>query len=218
MSEALLEAVALSCERDDRILFEELSFSVRAGTLTRIEGPNGAGKTTLLRLLCGLAPRQAGEILWCGEPMEDVRDAFNRDVLYLGHKTGVKSLLSPLENLRAHFRPRHALRDDQLWHALERVGLAGYEDIPCHSLSAGQQRRVALARLLVSPERLWILDEVFTAIDRGGVRMLENLLYERARAGGAVVVTTHHELSVEVAQRIVLGPEQALVDRSGSAV
>ncbi len=216
MSEPLLEAVALSCERDDRVLFENLSFSVRPGTLTRIEGPNGAGKTTLLRLLCGLAPRQAGEILWRGEPLEEARDSFNREVLYLGHKTGVKALLTPLENLRAHFRPRHALRDDQLWQALERVGLAGYEDVPCHSLSAGQQRRVALARLLVSPERLWILDEVFTAIDRSGVRMLESLLYERARAGGAVVVTTHHELSVGVAQRIVLGPEEAFVTQAGN--
>lgn len=216
MSEPLLEAVDLSCERDDRILFENLNFTIRGGTLTRIEGPNGAGKTTLLRLLCGLAPRQTGQILWCGEPLERVREAFHRETLYLGHRTGVKSLLSPVENLQAYFTPRHTVTRDQLWNALEQVGLAGYEDVPSHSLSAGQQRRVALARLLLSRERLWLLDEAFTAIDRDGVRMLENLLLKRAQTGGAVVVVTHHELSVNVAERIVLGPGAGFVNPPGA--
>lgn len=211
MTESLLQARALGCERDDRLLFEQLSFEIASGTLTRIEGANGAGKTTLLRLLCGLAPLQEGALYWCGEPLEKVREEFYGDLLYIGHRTGVKALLSPVENLKAFFKPRHGVALDQIMNALAQVGLTGYEDVACRNLSAGQQRRVALARLLLSPERLWVLDEAFTAIDRQGVMMLEGLLRARADAGGAVVVTTHHELSVRVDQRIVLSPTQTRV-------
>ena len=127
------------------------------------------------------------------------------NTLCLGHRPGIKPLLTPLENLRALTAGRRPLPDPVLRQALEGTGLAGFQDVPCRNLSAGQQRRVALARLLIADEPLWLLDEVFTAIDSAGVSAIENLLQQRASEGGAVVVTTHHDLNLPGMQRIVLG-------------
>lgn len=205
MSEPLLQAVNLQCERDERVLFRDLSFSIVPGTVTRVEGPNGSGKTTLLRILAGLNDAWSGELLWRGEPRVNLREEFQRNMLYLGHRTGIKTLLTPLENLRALMAGRRPLPDDVLRQALAGTGLAGFQDVPCRNLSAGQQRRVALARLLVADEPLWLLDEVFTAIDVDGVSAIESLLQQRAAEGGAVVVTTHHDLRMAGMHRIVLG-------------
>lgn len=206
MQNPVLEAQHLTCERDDRYLFRDLSFQLLPGSLTRIEGPNGAGKTTLLRILCGLMDFYEGEVIWRGESRRSVQEAFNRETLYLGHKSGVKTLLTPLENLAHSLAARRAIREDQLLQALEAVGLAGYETVPCHSLSAGQQRRVALARLLLSDEPLWILDEPFTAIDLAGVAALEQCILDRVAAGGTVVLTTHHDFKFQDLQSIKLMP------------
>ncbi|MEX2474340.1 cytochrome c biogenesis heme-transporting ATPase CcmA [Marinobacter sp.] len=205
MSEPLLQAVNLQCERDDRMLFRDLSFSILPGTVTRVEGPNGSGKTTLLRILAGLSDAERGELFWQGAPRERQREDFLHNMLYLGHRPGIKSLLTPVENLRALMAGRKAVNDAMLFQALAGTGLAGFEDVPCRRLSAGQQRRVALARLLIADEPLWILDEIFTAIDIDGVEALENLLVQRARDGGAIVVTTHHDLKLPSMQSITLG-------------
>ncbi|AZT84400.1 cytochrome c biogenesis heme-transporting ATPase CcmA [Marinobacter sp. NP-4(2019)] len=205
MSEPLLQAVNLQCERDDRMLFRDLSFSILPGTLTRVEGPNGSGKTTLLRILAGLNDAWSGDLLWAGRPRSHQREEFVRNMLYIGHRPGIKPLLTPMENLRALMAGRKAVSNDLLGQALAGTGLAGFEDVPCRRLSAGQQRRVALARLLIADEPLWILDEVFTAIDIDGVAALESLLVQRARDGGAIVVTTHHDLQLPSMQRITLG-------------
>lgn len=205
MSEPLLQAVNLQCERDDRMLFRDLSFSILPGTLTRVEGPNGSGKTTLLRILAGLNDAWSGDLLWSGQPRSHQREEFVRNMLYIGHRPGIKPLLTPMENLRALMAGRKVVSDDLLGQALTGTGLAGFEDVPCRRLSAGQQRRVALARLLIADEPLWILDEVFTAIDIDGVAALETLLVQRARDGGAIVVTTHHDLQLPSMQRITLG-------------
>ena len=205
MSEPLLQAIDLECERDERLLFQNLSFSILPGTVTRVEGPNGSGKTTLLRMLAGLNDAWSGELLWCGKPRSGQREEFSRNSLYLGHRPGIKPLLTPVENLRALTSGRRPVPDPVLRQALEGTGLAGFQDLPCRKLSAGQQRRVALARLLIGDEPLWLLDEVFTAIDAGGVSAIENLLRQRAAEGGAVVVTTHHDLRMTGMQRIVLG-------------
>ncbi|WP_094711502.1 cytochrome c biogenesis heme-transporting ATPase CcmA [Hahella sp. CCB-MM4] len=191
----LLQARSLFCERDDRVLFDGLSFTVDSGEILQIEGPNGAGKTTLLRLVSGLMPLHEGELLWKGQPISDVHHDFITSVLYLGHKTGIKSLLSPLENLRIWCGARFACNEKEMIAALEKVGLGGYEEVPCHSLSAGQQRRAALARLHLSPAQAWILDEAFTAIDKDGVRELESWIVEKARQGGMVLLTTHHRIT-----------------------
>ena len=205
MSEPLLQAVNLQCERDKRILFRELSFSILPGTVTRVEGPNGSGKTTLLRILAGLNDAWTGELNWCGASVASQRETFFRNMLYLGHRPGIKPLLTPMENLRALMAGRRPVSDAALNQALQGTGLAGYENVPCRNLSAGQQRRVALARLLVADEPLWLLDEVFTAIDADGVKALEALLQQRAAEGGAVLVTTHHDLKLPGMRRLILG-------------
>ncbi|KAA1174810.1 cytochrome c biogenesis heme-transporting ATPase CcmA [Marinobacter salinexigens] len=205
MSEPLLQAVNLQCERDERVLFRNLSFSIVPGTVTRVEGPNGSGKTTLLRILAGLNDAWSGDLKWCGEPRSSVREEFQRNMLYLGHRPGIKSLLTPMENLRALMAARRPMPDDVLRQALAGTGLSGFENVPCRNLSAGQQRRVALARLLIADEPLWLLDEVFTAIDADGVNAIETLLQQRAAEGGAVVVTTHHDLRMDGMKKIVLG-------------
>lgn len=205
MSEPLLQAIDLQCERDKRILFRELSFSILPGTVTRVEGPNGSGKTTLLRILAGLNDAWTGELKWCGSAVDSQREAFLRNMLYLGHRPGIKPLLTPLENLRALMAGRSPVPDAALNQALQGTGLAGYENVPCRNLSAGQQRRVALARLLIADEPLWLLDEVFTAIDADGVKALEALLQQRVAEGGAVVVTTHHDLALPGMHRLILG-------------
>ncbi|MDX1557981.1 MAG: cytochrome c biogenesis heme-transporting ATPase CcmA [Marinobacter sp.] len=205
MSEPLLQAVDLQCERDERILFRDLSFSILPGTVTRVEGPNGSGKTTLLRMLAGLNDAWSGSLLWCGKPISGQREEFLRNTLYLGHRPGIKPLLTPMENLRALTAGRRPLPDPVLRQALDGTGLAGFQNVPCRNLSAGQQRRVALARLLIADEPLWLLDEVFTAIDANGVSAIESLLQQRAAEGGAVVVTTHHDLNLPGMQRLILG-------------
>ncbi len=191
----LIEAQQLFCERDDRLLFEHLSFSLHDGQILQVEGPNGAGKTTLLKILSGLMPLHQGEIFWRGKPLREVRHDFITSLLFLGHKTGIKTLLSPLENLRAWCASRFEVTEQDMISTLEKVGLGGYEHVPCHSLSAGQQRRAALARLHLSPAPLWILDEAFTAIDKQGVQELEGWIVEKAQSGGAVILTTHHRIT-----------------------
>ena len=205
MSEPLLQAVNLQCERDDRILFRDLSVSILPGTLTRVEGPNGSGKTTLLRILAGLNDSYSGDLLWRGRPRHTYREEFLRNMLYLGHRPGIKPLLTPMENLRALMAGRRYVTDKVLWQALEGTGLGGFQNVPSRNLSAGQQRRVALARLLVADEPLWILGEIFTAIDAHGVAALERLLVDRVASGGAIVVTTHHDLNLPSMHRITLG-------------
>lgn len=189
----ILEASALLCERDDRILFSGLSFRVKAGEWVQITGGNGAGKTTLLRLLTGLARPDAGEVYWQGQPAGNVRDSYHQDLLWIGHQPGIKTRLSALENLRFFHHD-----DDvaQCLAALAQAGLAGYEDIPVNQLSAGQQRRVALARLWLTRATLWVLDEPFTAIDVEGVERLTQRMAQHTEQGGIVILTTHQPLNV----------------------
>jgi len=181
----LLAAEALGLERGGRILFEGLSFSVCGGQLVQVEGANGAGKTSLLRILAGLSRYgYSGRVDCCAA------------LLYLGHQSAVKGLLTPRENLAWHIAGEGSYDDVAIEDALERVGLYGYENVPSHALSAGQHRRVNLARLYLSRAPLWLLDEPFTAIDRDGVAELEALLVRHVEAGNAVVLTSHQPLAV----------------------
>ncbi|ATJ84129.1 cytochrome c biogenesis heme-transporting ATPase CcmA [Halomonas beimenensis] len=190
-----LQARRLACERDDRWLFRDLDLEIQAGEILRVEGPNGSGKTTLLKILSGQLADYQGELFWDGAPLRQVRRDFLANLLYLGHAPGVKAALTPLENLAWYQALAGTVgnEDDRL-EALAAVGLAGYEDVPAAQLSAGQQRRVALARLELTPRPLWVLDEPFTAIDREGVAALEDRLEAHTRRGGSVLVTTHHAL------------------------
>ena len=181
----LLAVDDLSLERGGRQLFQDLSFAVHPGHLLQVEGPNGAGKTSLLRIIAGLS-------------RYGFRGRVTRRVppLFLGHHPAVKGLLTPRENLAWHVSGEAQYSEEQITDALDRVGLYGYEDVPSHTLSAGQHRRVNLARLYLSTSPLWLLDEPFTAIDKGGVVELQGLLVQHVERGGAVVMTSHQALQV----------------------
>jgi len=191
-----LDAHNLQCIRDDRVLFSRLSFSVRPGEVVQIEGHNGSGKTSLLRILCGLLLPSQGEVLWCGQPVDRVRADFLAELSYLGHHNGIKGELSALENLHfaATLSPRRA--DTDPYGILARFTLRGFEDVPCRTLSAGQNRRVGLARLLMTRSLLWVLDEPFSALDRRGMRDLEAIFEEHVGNGGMIVLTTHHPIEM----------------------
>jgi len=207
-SQINLQAVSLFCERDDRELFSDLSVTIRNGDLLQLTGPNGAGKTTLLRLLAGLNRDYDGQLLWQGTGLEQCYADYARQRLYMGHLSAVKKTLSPLENLR-WLTAQERLSEKDLLAALDQVGLFGYEDTPCMHLSAGQQRRVALARLTVTECPLWILDEPFTALDKDGVAWLEQLLQRHVAAGGAVIITSHHALEqITGLRQLILGSQR----------
>ena len=182
----MLTVSQLTCERDHRYLFEDLSFVVGAGELLQIEGGNGAGKTTLLRILGGLYTDFSGSVSW----------DLTSQPLYLGHKPGVKDLLSARENLTWLAGLQQAGVDvatvDQ---ALAEVGLRGYEEVLCGAMSEGQRKRVNLARLYLLQAQAWILDEPFSAIDRQGVERLEARMQTHIDTGGVLIVISHQTLS-----------------------
>ncbi len=201
----MLEVRALNCERNDRLLFRDLSFTLEAGQALQVKGGNGSGKTTLLRIICGLNDNFSGELFWHGAPLGERRDAFYAGLLYIGHRVAVNRVLTPLENLRWSSRLRNPADDGPINEALVHIGLAGHEDSPCHSLSAGQYQRVSLARLFLRGAGLWVLDEPFTTLDTHGVTLLENLVTRHTESGGAVLITTHHKLSLPGLRALTLG-------------
>ncbi|WP_367154814.1 cytochrome c biogenesis heme-transporting ATPase CcmA [Methylomonas sp. HYX-M1] len=190
----LLEARDLACVRDERVLFSELNFSVGAGQVLLIEGPNGSGKTSLLRILTGLRAPDDGELLWEGVDVLQLAAQFYQDVAYVGHMNGNKEDLSVAENLR--FAQKLAVPTLGIDDSLAKVGLQGYQDTPLRYLSAGQRRRLALARLLCTRKRLWILDEPFTSLDRASIRLFEGYIEQHAQQGGIAVLTSHHDVAL----------------------
>ena len=204
MKPGLIELQNLHCERDERVLFSGLSATINGGDIVQVEGPNGSGKTTLLRLMTNMSSDYSGAILWQGQALARVRLDFLNQLLFIGHQTGVKKALSPRENLAWYAGLNNGHQRCSIEHALEQVGLFGYEDVGCVQLSAGQLRRVALARLFLTPARVWVLDEPFTAIDRQGVANLEALMVEHAGGGGCVVLTTHQALHLPQVHRLDL--------------
>ena len=192
MSTDLLQVDGLACVRGDRQLFKDVSFGLFAGEWLHLQGDNGTGKTSLMRILCGLSPAAAGEVRWAGVPIRQAAETYRTQMLYLGHTLSLKEDLSALENLQFEAavsgEPLDLARAQE---ALDRLGLRGREHLPLRVLSQGQKRRVALARLLTSQARLWILDEPFVALDPGAVTQLVDLLGRHVTAGGMVLYTSH---------------------------
>ena len=191
----MLEAIDLACERGERRLFDGLDFKLDPGTLLRIAGANGSGKTSLLRILCGLALPAHGQVRWEGESIRNLREEYHRELTYIGHLPAVKDDLTARENVMISCALGGAPVDEAAADAkLERVGLARYAEYPARHLSQGQRRRVALARLAARrPNRLWVLDEPFTALDAVAVTLVVDMIAEHLARGGAAVITSHQE-------------------------
>lgn len=189
-----LQGVNLSCIRDDHVLFEALGFELVSGQILLLEGKNGSGKTSLLRILCGFREPDAGQVLWCGETISDGQ--YYADMAYVGHLDGVKKELTVLENLQVTLALGQA-GQYSIEEALAKVHLSGYDDALIQALSAGQKRRLSLARLLITQNQLWILDEPFTSLDKQGIALIETLMVEHCANGGMIVLTSHHEIDLQ---------------------
>ncbi|HEY2396212.1 MAG TPA: heme ABC exporter ATP-binding protein CcmA [Rudaea sp.] len=185
----LLQARALIYARNEEPIFGPLDFSLHTGEVVLIEGDNGSGKTTLLKVLSGLLEPTAGEVLLHGTPLTLAR--LSHQVALLGHLLGLKLELSALQNLRFAIGVGGMRAGITAQLALASVGLDGYEDQPVRMLSAGQRKRVALARLLLVPASLWLLDEPYANLDRGGIELVNRVLDAHARRGGAALITSH---------------------------
>jgi len=190
-----LRANALTCVRGERTLFTGLDLEVSAGEWLHVRGENGIGKTSLLRLLSGLTKPAAGEIFWNEQLISADPSEYHRNLLFLGHRDSLKEDLTALENLSiATALDGIAVSEEEILLALHRFGLRGREDLPVNCLSAGQKRRVLLARLLLRQAKLWILDEPFNALDVRAVEMLSELILEHIASGGMAIMTSHQEI------------------------
>lgn len=193
----MLEARSLGCVRGDRRLFSDVNFECISGSLLQVQGPNGSGKTSLLRMICGLLQPAEGEIRWQGKNIRSIGEDYFSSLTYIGHRNGLKDELSPLENLSISSGLAGVVVDrTDCRTKLQEMGLGGREHLPVRVLSEGQRRRSALARLLVARKPLWLLDEVFTSLDRSAVAMAKQLIEDHLKNGGTAVVATHQELDI----------------------
>jgi heme exporter protein A len=195
MTTALLEVSGLACRRGGRRVFDGLSFALANGDLLALTGRNGSGKTTLLRALALLVPARAGTILWRGEEVRGDREAWRARLAWLGHQDGLKGDLTVSENIAVAERLRGREADpDRIEAALAAFDLASLRQRPVRTLSAGQRRRAALARVAVSQAPLWLLDEPLNALDTPAQKALHEVLSRHRAAGGIAVAATHAPL------------------------
>jgi heme exporter protein A len=200
----MLSAEALGCRRGGRDLFAAVDLRVERGRCLHVRGANGSGKTSLLRILAGLSQPESGRVSWDGEPIGRDRASWHSNLLYLGHHAAVKDELTPLENLRAaNDLEGLPLTDEDALRALRRFGLKGREDLPVRFLSAGQRRRVLLARTLTRPATAWILDEPLTALDANAIDDFSSLVSEHLSRGGLAVVTSHQPLQIAAGELVL---------------
>lgn len=197
-SEFSLESHNLALIRGERLLFKQCDFEITNGQVIQIRGPNGAGKTSLLRVLCGILEPDEGDVVWQSEPLRHVRESFYSQLMYLGHQIGIKQHLSVLENLKFYSALRNATAMMSFQSAIEAVGLHGFDNELAAHLSQGQKRRVSLARLLIEPAALWVLDEPFVALDVEGQAWLASLIEAHLKNSGSVIFTSHQTVDLNV--------------------
>lgn len=193
----MLEAIDITVWRGELLLLDTLSLKVNAGCAMQVQGDNGSGKTTLLRALVGACDLDEGDVFWTGKPISKVREDFQSNLLYLGHKSGISASLSPLENLLA-LCPELEADDKRIVEALDALGIGDRIHLPSEALSAGQQRRVALARLALQKRMLWVLDEPLTSLDKNGHVWVTQHIERHVGDGGAVIFTTHQAMPLDV--------------------
>lgn len=193
----------LACRRGERLIFRRLGFALEAGEALVLSGPNGSGKSSLLRLMAGLLPPFSGTLSWAGEAIAHDPAAHRARLHLIGHQDAVKSVLTVGETVKFWAGLRGA-DDGAAAAAVERFGLGPLADAPCRLLSAGQKKRLSLARLLASKAPLWLLDEPTTGLDAAATRNLEGILAEHREAGGIVIATTHIPLALAGAQSLSL--------------
>lgn len=201
---AKFEGRALACHRGGRMVFAGLDFALSPGEALMLRGPNGSGKSTLLRLLALLTPPRTGQLLWAGQQLD--RDAHRQRLRFIGHSDAHKPTLSALENLLFAARLTDpACGEAQCLRGLDRLELRQLAEQPTRFLSAGQKRRLALARLAATGGEVWLLDEPGTGLDAKALQNLRELIGEFRARGGMVVLSTHGDLDLEDAQRLDLG-------------
>jgi len=191
----LLSGHDLCLFRGDKCLFNSLEFALNPGQLLIVEGSNGSGKTSLLRGIAGLLEFEQGEIHWEGNLLHGHYQAFRADLAWFAHKVGFKDDLNLLENLRFE-QSLHSFDEGSVMAVLARLGLDLLTELPLRSLSAGQQRRVALARMLLSKGWVWMMDEPFTNLDGAGRSLVDAVLSEHLANGGSAIVATHQPLEI----------------------
>jgi len=193
-SGARLEIHQLHLWRGERHLLRGVSLEVKRGELLQITGPNGVGKTSLLRCAAGLLPFESGEIRWSSQNVTTDRDGYHQQLAYLAHVNALKADLTALENLQFGVGIRHSLTTEQARAALQRLQIPQCADLPVRALSAGQKRRVAIARIVLSDATLWILDEPITNLDAAGVELFEQVMDEHLATGGMILTAAHQLL------------------------
>ncbi|MFT6270665.1 MAG: heme exporter protein A [Alphaproteobacteria bacterium] len=201
----ILAAQQISCEKQDRILFQDIDLSINSGELVMLTGENGAGKTSLLRILVGLSAPNMGQVFINGHEIKHDINLATTGIVYIGHKLGFSGLLSAIENLQFYMSMigRPCQDTSEILEVLSLLGLDGLEDLPLKHLSAGQQRRVSLAKLWLNKgANLWVLDEPFTALDAATVSMLEHYIECFLKQNGAVIMTSHQATNIAHQQTV----------------
>jgi heme exporter protein A len=183
--------------RGDRHVLKGVSVALAARELLHLSGPNGTGKTTLLRVVCGLLRPEQGAVSWLGKSIASVRSKYQAALAYASHEPALKGDLTALENLHFSVGLKRRTTVAELRTALDRTGVAACADLPARVLSAGQRRRVAMARVLAMSASLWLLDEPFTNLDAAGSELVSGLLQEHVQQGGLALVVAHHDLKLD---------------------
>jgi len=183
--------------RGDRHVLKGVSLTLQRGQLVHVSGPNGTGKTTLLRVVCGILRPEQGLVSWLGKSIASVRTEYQAALAYASHEPALKADLTALENLHFAVRLKRRVTAEELRASLEQTGVAACAGLPARVLSAGQRRRVAMARVLAMRASLWLLDEPFTNLDSAGTDLLRNLLQSHVERGGSALVVAHHDLKLD---------------------
>jgi len=202
-----LSARGIEFWRGDRRVLADVSLELEASECLHVVGTNGAGKTTLLRIIAGLLSPERGQVAWGGHDTRSDTDGWRASFSYLGHSDGLKAELTAHENLAFETRLRRPVRDGEVDDALEGVGLKAARNLPAGFLSAGQRRRLAMARVMLAAAPLWMLDEPYTNLDAGGSMLVAGLIGRHLDAGGAAIIAAHQSLAIpgHTPRRLELG-------------